>query len=510
MPQVASAQHGTERRGSCESPVHSLLSSKGGTSKVKCSGRPKKPARDGIQAGAMKDRQRELNRGASARARSRKQDRQATLEAEYVRLRQAEHTAKGLQGTLDPARVLDALLRRADDPSVDIYDVPVLDTGNVSPQRTQIKGRTSLGGTSSASHDDETGRRLVMSEPHATSSQRDESTAVLADGASRLQPLPQSHMPLSSHTEGMAIGLDASIRPPVPQSHLPPLQSCQSMANQDACSNAPFSPSTGQHVGGPMPPSQPSPKALGLSDQQQAVAAAMVTLHAHQSAHTLELRKALINNAHLDVIKPLTGALLALLSTGKLLRKDLFDVEGALFGGLQGITEKMLASFKVCPPSRICAGLIRQMGSEMQRTELGQLNTLHGMLKHEEDVLDSQMQGAMAALALVATEATLHPDSEKLLEPSAWSQPAALAHLNKWGQLLQRTGQLQDYLEDGLQLLRDPWQFATAIVTMSEARLQLASLTLPWGFRPSTIPQAGMQAAEGATLLSSGGYKAIS
>ena len=52
---------------------------------------------------------------------------------QYVRLRQREHTAKGLKGALNPAAVLDALLRRTDDPSVDIYDVPLLSNSQDLP-----------------------------------------------------------------------------------------------------------------------------------------------------------------------------------------------------------------------------------------------------------------------------------------------------------------------------------------------------------------------------------------
>lgn len=57
---------------------------------------------------------------------------------------------------------------------------------------------------------------------------------------------------------------------------------------------------------------------------------------------------------------------------------------------------------------------------------------MQGNLKHGEDVLSAQIQEAMSALALVASEATLHPDSTRLYEPSAWSTPAGLAHLHNW------------------------------------------------------------------------------
>ena len=55
-------------------------------------------------------------------------------------------------------------------------------------------------------------------------------------------------------------------------------------------------------------------------------------------------------------------------------------------------------------------------------------------------------------------------------------------------QLLLQTDRLQDYLEDGLQLLQDPWRYAAAILVLSETNLRLANLTLPWGFRPGTSP----------------------
>lgn len=57
---------------------------------------------------------------------------------------------------------------------------------------------------------------------------------------------------------------------------------------------------------------------------------------------------------------------------------------------------------------------------------------LQGMLKHTEDKLDGEIQGALTALALVASEATLEPYSEKLLDTTAWSQPAVLVQLNSW------------------------------------------------------------------------------
>ena len=60
-------------------------------------------------------------------------------------LRQQEHTAKGLEGILDPAAVLDALRRRADDPSVDIYDVPLLKSTPVSSEMKPKRRRASSG-----------------------------------------------------------------------------------------------------------------------------------------------------------------------------------------------------------------------------------------------------------------------------------------------------------------------------------------------------------------------------
>lgn len=61
-----------------------------------------------------------------------------------------------------------------------------------------------------------------------------------------------------------------------------------------------------------------------------------------------------------------------------------------------------------------------------------QLNYLQGMLKQNEDILNCQIQEAMMALVIVASEATLKPRLEKILDTSAWSQPAAVAHLNHW------------------------------------------------------------------------------
>ena len=57
---------------------------------------------------------------------------------------------------------------------------------------------------------------------------------------------------------------------------------------------------------------------------------------------------------------------------------------------------------------------------------------MQGKLKHKENALSAQIQEAMLALALVASEATLQPDFKRLYEPSAWSTPAGLAHLHNW------------------------------------------------------------------------------
>ena len=59
----------------------------------------------------------------------------------------------------------------------------------------------------------------------------------------------------------------------------------------------------------------------GPADPQQAPLAALARLHAYQTAHTSRLRKAMCDNAPLEVVQPLTAEALTLLSTAKLLTK---------------------------------------------------------------------------------------------------------------------------------------------------------------------------------------------
>ena len=64
---------------------------------------------------------------------------------QLVSRRQAEHTAKGLPGTLDPAALLDAMLRRTADADVDIYDIPLLaasETAALPEQPSKKRSRT--------------------------------------------------------------------------------------------------------------------------------------------------------------------------------------------------------------------------------------------------------------------------------------------------------------------------------------------------------------------------------
>ncbi|KAK9848164.1 hypothetical protein WJX84_003450 [Apatococcus fuscideae] len=218
-------------------------------------------------------RRRTLNRDASARARARRHQHQAALEAELVSRRQAEHTAKGLPGTLDPAALLDAMLRRTADADVDIYDIPLLaasETAALPEQPSKKRSRTP--GVRDLSIIPE-----EMSEGHSPRAIGEE------------QPGLEPHL-----DQGDPAVMAASLHPVSTDVHIP-----------------------GPGGGAEVPCNQ--------SQADASIRGATQELRSAQAAVALKLRQALSDQAPIEVLWPLTDEALTLLRTATLLRKDLLS-----------------------------------------------------------------------------------------------------------------------------------------------------------------------------------------